>query len=151
MTCEEARELIFEADLEELAMGRDTPLAGHLRECGECRQAAEVILGTESAFADAFDSLTPGRSFEETVVNAISTAPGGPRRRFRALPVLLPVAAAAALFLLLFPLWTGEMGMVRDPLVPAVMAEAPALRAPSEGSAMILDSGDPDYQIIWLF
>ncbi len=151
MKCEEAGELIFEADLEELGMGGDSPLTGHLRECGECRQAAEVILGTESAFAAAFDSLAPGRSFEESVVTAISAVPGSSRRRLRALPILLPLAAAAALFLLIFPLWNREVGVVRDPFVPALLAEAPALRTPSERSAMILDSGDPDYQIIWLF
>jgi hypothetical protein len=66
-------------------------------------------------------------------------------------PVLLPLAAAAVLFLLIFPLWNGEVEIVRDPFVPAIMAEAPEVRAPAEGSAMIIDSGDPDYQIIWLF
>ena len=151
MKCEEARERIFEADLEELGMGGNSPLTEHLRECRECRQAAEVILGTESAFAAAFDSLAPGKSFEESVVTAISSVPGSSRKRFRALPVLLPLAAAAALILLIFPLWNDEVGMVRDPLVPALLAEAPAVRTPSERSAMILDSGDPDYQIIWLF
>jgi len=151
MKCDEAGELIFEADLEELEPGIETPLAGHLRECGECRQAARAILGAESAFAAAFDALTPGRSFEESVVTAITAIPGASRRRLRALPVLLPLATAAAILLLLFPLWNREAGIVRDPVIPVLMAEAPALRTPSERSAMIIDSGDPDYQIIWLF
>jgi hypothetical protein len=151
MRCEEARELICEADLAELKMETDSPLSEHLRECSGCRRAADVILGTESAFAAAFDALTPGKSFEESVVTAVSTATLSSRKRSRVFPVLLPLAAAAVLLLLIFPLWNGEVEIVRDPLVPAIMAEAPEVRAPAEGSAMIIDSGDPDYQIIWLF
>jgi len=151
MNCEEARDLMFEADLTDLKMETDTPLSEHLRVCEECRNSAEIILGTESEFADAFDSLKPGRSFEEVVVTALSAPAESSRKRIRVLPALLPLAAAAALFFFIIPLWNGEVKMPRDPVLPILAAELPAVVAPVTKTAMILDSGDPDYQIIWLF
>ena len=151
MNCDEARESMLEADLTDLEEEHTSPLSEHLQECEACRRLADLILETESSFASALDSLRPGRSFEETVVAAVSAPAGGARRRFRALPVLLPVAAAAAIFLLLVLPWQPEVGVPREPVVPGILAEIPQLSTPVEKTAMIIDAGDPDYQIIWLF
>ncbi|MFC1628747.1 hypothetical protein ACFL3H_06495 [Gemmatimonadota bacterium] len=151
MNCEEARDLMFEADLTDLKMETDTPLSEHLRVCEECRNSAEIILGTESTFATALDSLDPARSFEEAVVIALSVPDESGRKRIRLLPVLLPLAAAAAFFFFIFPLWNSHVGSEHELIVPILTAEMPAVKAPTEKTAMILNSGDPDYQIIWLF
>lgn len=151
MNCEESRQLIFEADLADLRMETGSHLSEHLRECAECRKTVEIILGTESTFSAALDALKPGRSFEEAVVTVLSETAEGGRRRIHLLPILLPLAAAAALFFIIFPLWNSEVGVPRDPVFPLLIAETPAVKAPAEKTAMILDSGDTDYQIIWLF
>ncbi len=151
MNCEEARELMLEADLTDLKMETGTSLSEHLRGCRKCRSSAEIILGTESTFAAALDSLKPARSFEEAVVTTLSAPVESGRKRIRTLPILLPLAAAAVLFFFIFPLWNGEVEIPRDPVLPVLAVELPAVAAPVERTAMILDSGDPDYQIIWLF
>ncbi|MFC1545657.1 hypothetical protein ACFL44_03105 [Gemmatimonadota bacterium] len=151
MNCEDARDLILEADLTDLKMDTETPLSEHLRSCEQCRKSAEIILGTETTFAAAFDSLKSTRSFEEVIVTALSESAGNSRKRMRVLPVLIPLAAAAALIFLLIPLWTSDVGQRSDPVIPIITTEMPAVKAPAEQTAMILDSGDPDYQIIWLF
>ena len=151
MNCEEVRELLLESDLSDLTTEKDTPLSRHLQECAECRSLARAVVDAASALGSVLDAQEPEIRFEEAIVHAFSAGKKERSPRLRALPVLLPLAAVAALFILLVPILFRQEPIPVEFMVPEVTAELPALKAPPGKTAMILDSGDPDYQIIWLF
>lgn len=151
MNCAEVRELLLESDLSDLTTGEDTPLSRHLQGCPECRSLAQAVVDAASALGAVLDPQEPETLFEEAVVHAVTAGRKERHPRLRALPVLIPLAAVAALFILLVPLLFRQEPYPVEFRVPEVTAELPALKAPPGKTAMILDSGDPDYQIIWLF
>lgn len=151
MNCDEARELLLESDPEELRIESDTLLSSHLRECSSCRKLASSILNTQSDLAVTLSSQMPALEFEEAMTRAVVDMQTGSTRRLRILPFLLPVAAAAALFLLLLPLWSQGPEPPVEMLQVERVAEYPAVKAPPGKTALILDSGRQDMQIIWLF
>jgi len=151
MDCAEARERLLEADLEELRTEGGSPLAMHLMGCTDCRKAAEAIAGAESAIASVLERQQPASRFAEAVDTASRSVEISGRSRKRWFPLLLPLAAAAALFILLLPLFDRKVESPIEIVVPELQAELPAVKAPPGKSAMILDTGSPDFQIIWLF
>ncbi len=156
MRCTEARELLLTAEPDELRGEGDSTLAGHLRTCPACRRLATAILESEAALAADLDALAAGRSADVTgaLLRSIEAAGLGRSRKRRPLliPFLLPLAAAALLAVLLLPS-RSHRDSREELALPAAFAsaEAPALSTPPGRTALILDTDDPDYQIIWFF
>jgi len=153
MNCAEARELLLESELADLRMEGGSPLAEHLMACPSCQELARSVVEMESALASALGSREPDLAFEEAVVAAATPEKfrRSHRRRLRVLPALVPLAAAAVLVLLLLPRSGTRDEFPGRVLTPAMAAELPAVEAPPGKTAMILDTGNPDVQIIWLF
>jgi len=144
MTCMEARAALLEADLEELRGTADTPLALHLRDCADCRAAAERVLRVEGALGWRLAALAPRRG--------IARAPATPRRR-RPWRWAVPLAAAAGVGALLL--------VVTRPPEPRPVEGRPAdvaqetggvsVRAPAGRNVAVFQTDNPDIVVIWFY
>lgn len=143
MTCLEARAALLEAELEELRGTADTPLALHLRDCTDCRAAAERILRLEGALGRRLAARAPRRR--------IARAPVAPRRH-RPWRWAAPLAAAAGIVALVVTrapeprpedhgppdLATHEVGGV-------------SVRAPAGRNVAVFQTDNPDIVVIWFY
>lgn len=150
MRHEEAMERMLEAEPAELAGEGATPLATHVRSCERCRALGRRLLEEQARLARALETVRPGAAVEEATELALAeeTPEAG---RFGWVPVLAPLAAAAAVAALL--LW---MPGWQDPGRPGA---PPAASGPEfdqvsvdvhEGSAIVFATRDPDVTIVWL-
>ncbi len=152
MNCQRAEELLLEAAPEELTPDSDTSLGDHLRTCERCRRKAETIRAAELELGDALDGFLPSVSIDELLETAIQRE----RQRWsrnRFYRRMMPVAAAAVLVIAVaLSLFTGgPRGAAQFAGQVGVMAEPVQFEAPLDRTAMVLDPGDSDMQIIWLF
>jgi hypothetical protein len=152
MTCAEARDRILEADPAELRADGAGPLGAHLRGCAPCRAAAERVLAAQAELAAGLAALSAAGSVEWTPVRRIGTAPSAARRwTGRA---LLPLAAAAALALVLRPSASAPpasaraaaAAIQRDMLHPDPLVEP----GPGRG-AVVMSTRDPGVTVVWLY
>lgn len=179
MRCDTAVERILEADREVLEGSAGSPLAGHLRECGDCAALARAVLEGEARLAGALGSIAPGRPVEEALDEARGVVPVDSRRGSRRPArrrrwVAVPLAAAAvAAALLLFPPSTDRGPAVIDvggrpslshlpreplavrprtaPAVGPIRPGAPAAPAATSFRSMsVMQSPDPNVTIVWL-
>lgn len=144
MTCLDARAALLEADLEELRGTADTPLALHLRDCPDCRAAAERIVRVEDAMGRRLGALAPRRG--------IARAPAAAPRRRRPWRWAAPLAAAAGIVALVVTrapeprpedhgppdLATHEVGGV-------------SVRAPAGRNVAVFQTDNPDIVVIWFY
>jgi hypothetical protein len=149
MNCDEARRALLEADPAELRGTGTGALALHLRDCASCRADAERILEGTAALNTAIGQAAAARP-----------APGVPalRRRARAARtrLLVPLAAAAALAVLLL---SGDvMDALRsgDDARPVMVQRPDALRTPSVNAAggrgvAVMRTANPDITVVWTF
>ena len=151
MDCSEVRELLLECDITDLQVEGNPPLGDHLQDCPGCREIADEIMTAESALNSFVGSRGPSRSFEEVAAALVSHDRKRPRQFFRPLPLILSTAAAALLLVVVMPMFNRNVDspIVRE--LPELSVEFPMIKAPPDMTALILDSGNPDYQIIWLF
>ena len=144
MTCLEARAALLEADLEELRGTADTSLALHLRDCTDCRAAAERILWVEGAVGRRLAALAPRRG----IPRASAAAPRVRRRWRWAAPL-----AAAATILALMVTRSGQSPPRRD--APGVSTQPGpsrvAVQAPAGHNVAVFETKDPDIVVIWFF
>ncbi len=151
MECSEVRGFLLECDLDELQAEVESPVAQHLSQCSDCRKIADEVIAVESALNTFLETRRPSRSFEE-VAGSPGTAVEQKRIRFfRPLPLILTAAAAAILLAVALPLFNRNVDLPIEGISTELRAELPVVQVPSEKTALILDSGNPDYQIIWLF
>lgn len=165
--CVPFRERMLEADPEELRGEGDGPLARHLRACPACARVASVLL-EETGRLDAFLAAAPALDVEAVLAKAgieSGRGPGtagassprssGPRfaprmRRFPTRRLWIPVAAAAALALLLFR--SSTVHVPPTSVAAAVHAPAPPVVEPTAGQdAAIIKTDDPEITVVWLF
>lgn len=156
MKCIEVRLALLEGELATLTEEGEGPVAEHLRGCPGCQARAEAILQGEALLASELEKGVPRTDLdrimemaemgEEGVLpfpaRALRWATGGPR------VALLPVAAAAAVAILFLgkpPALSGP-DFTHEPVSPGLAVEAP------EGhSVAVLETGNPNIKVVWLF
>jgi len=151
MECGEVRELLLECAITDL-YGKGYPsLRDHLQDCPDCQRIADEMIAAESALNSFLGSRGPSRSFEEVAAALVSHHRKRSPRFFRPLPLILSTAAAALLLVVVMPMFNRNVDspIVRE--LPELRVELPVVKAPPDMTALIMDSGNPDYQIIWLF
>jgi len=124
MNCQEARDLLLQADLPALRGMDGSALATHVQSCPACRRASDLILQDTALLHDVLDR---------------------PRQRRRAARMALPVAiaAAAALVLVLSP---------RDGPPVGSAADAPPVRVGvTDRNAAVFETRNPNITVVWLF
>lgn len=137
MDCTLARDAMLEAELEELRGSGDTALADHLRACPPCRATAERILAGYAALDASLAAERP--------------RPRLPRS-LRWLEIAVPLAAAAALVLLV----AQPRGTSPAPTAPSAASAVPAAPAPPLVSApgahdvTVMQTDDPNIVVVWI-
>lgn len=157
MTCEEALDLILEADPQSLEGRRDSPLAEHLGMCTRCQSTANVILEEEAQLSKAMtreaprvDSLAILAAAEKRRVTPIGTPFLPPRWRIRSRNLAMAgLASAAAVIALLL----GKNPSLPGPeySVPQVARTGLDLQVPDGRTAAVLETNNPDITVLWLF
>jgi hypothetical protein len=156
MKCFEARLALLEEDLRTLMAEGDGPLAEHLRGCSDCQARAEVILRGEALLATELEKGVPqtdlariieiaGRREEGIIpfpARAAKWATRGPR------VAILPVAAAAAVAILFL---SRPPSLPGPEFTPEPVSHGLGVEAPEGHSMAVLETGNPDIKVVWLF
>jgi hypothetical protein len=134
MTCADARDAIEIAELSELRGDDDSPLAGHLRECAECRRLADVVLRGTSALT--LDSARRARTH---------------RTRVRRVTAWSSVAAAATIVAAVV-VDRRQSTALPEPRRSASLpvARQVSLEVARGQQATVLKTSDPKVTVIWL-
>jgi putative zinc finger protein len=162
MTCEETRRIASElalgiADGEERARALD-----HLAGCADCRRAVAELSEVTDALLLAAPEREPPVGFESRVLARLDTRPTAaarPRRWRRALLVLAPAAATAALATVAVLNATSDdrrlAGQYREALSAAhgTSFEAARLHAPGNRSAGVVYAyrGSPSWVFVYVY
>lgn len=172
MRCQEAGELLLEAEPAELGGLGDSPLAEHLRGCVRCaavgvgllegeRVLGEVLAGGWGAGAMGGREAMRGveaalAEFESRVGEGVADDVGGRllhRRWRRVAAVGVPLAAAASLALMLAP-WRGGTGGEALPLPVMKLAErtpAADVVVPAGRDAVLFRTSNPKITVVWIY
>lgn len=143
MNCSDWQDVMLEAEPAELSGEGESALAKHLRSCAVCRAQADLLL---RAMTELDQDLAAEAARDQ--VRRL----GRPERLRRAALVAVPLAAAAAIALLLLgPFRAGRgPGLVRIPPVPTVAA-VPVVTPPPGRNAAVIQTDNPDIVIVWLY
>lgn len=144
MTCTEARAALLEADLEELRGAADTPVALHLRDCPDCRAAAERIVRVEDAMGRRLGALAPRRG----IARAPAATPRS-RRRWRWAVSLVAAAGMVAVVVTRHPEPPPEDHRPPDTATHAVGGVS--VRPPAGRNVAVFQTGNPDIVVIWFY
>jgi len=161
MTCDEARELLLEAEPGELEGTGGSPLSLHLAACGRCAAAAARIVQATRAL-DAHLAAPPDEEAVDAVLAALGRA--GPRpvasvvdlrapRWRRAAWGSLAMAAAATglLFVARLPAPINEGANEAAPSVAAAVPPPPLIEASSAATVAVIETDNPDITVLWFF
>jgi hypothetical protein len=152
MSCAEARDGLLEADLPQLSGDGGDALANHLRTCGRCQEIAQAILEGERDLGGILEALVPAPDLDALLAMAAGDVGGANsvlRRRFRrAIPPLIPLAAAAVLVALFFG---REPSLPGEPVFPAPTSPGLGLEVPEGRDVAVLATGNPDITVLWFF
>ena len=153
ITCDQARQLLLEADSTDRP---DSRLAMHLARCAECSAtAATVERGSAElrrAYRVALESVPP---FDPGMIASTARAAEVSRRvRTRRLAwwSLVPVAAAAAAIMLVTR--QNDVATVRLAAPPPVVRPpAPPLSVvvPPGHNAIVFNTSNPDISVVWIY
>jgi anti-sigma factor RsiW len=145
--CREVQELLLEAAPEALRGLGSSEVARHVRTCRGCAAAAERILDGTAELRGALAALAPATS----PASHVARFP----RRVRGLRTLLPLAAAAAVLLVLFGREPGGPFVRADDTpfhVPVVrVPERPVVNATGAGAVAVIRTIDPAITVVWTF
>ena len=150
-TCAEVRDLLLEAEPEELRGHGASPVAEHLRTCPGCARLAAAIL-EETAQLEAWLEAEPSVPVAEILTRA--GIPVGPRPTLR-LPrrsrwVWAPAAAAAAIAVLFVAIESRAPRPLGAPR--ATPPEAPPLVEATGGETVaVIQTDNPDITVLWFF
>lgn len=155
MNCREARAGILEGDPSTLAGQSADPLALHIQGCPQCRDAAAVVLQGQAALGAALEASVPDPDLDAALEWATAGRPGAQeirRGRIRSGRwwkwASLPLAAAAAALVLLFP---GDPSIPGDTDGSARVAEGLELEVPEGTNVAVLETNNPDITVLWFF
>jgi predicted anti-sigma-YlaC factor YlaD len=145
MTCDQAREALLTADLDQLNANRPGSLAAHLETCAACRSAADRIAAITRAL-QAERALPPSRPPARAASEARVEA-GRLRRSRRARWGVVPLLAAAGLAAILILRDGAPPG---QPLPPRAMASPPLVES-APGRVAVLTTDNPAIVVVWQF
>lgn len=151
MNCDLALERMLEANPEELAGRGDSELAVHVAECARCGAVAAELLAGQEALAVGLRSLEGERDVE-AVLGKVRRAARRRRRRRLVSRVAVPLAAAAALTLLV----VGDRGRRVEPkasLPVVARASRPeqAVRLAPNTNAVVFETSNPKITVVWFY
>ena len=138
ITCVTARELLLDAEPQELHAHGDSPLARHLRACPNCAHAARAILAVNDDLTHALNILSatpaPNAAVRQSKLRKLTIA-------------LVPLAAAAALLLVLWQRTPDALEPIVLPVqeVPTV----PVVNVPATGTIAVMRASNPNITIVW--
>jgi hypothetical protein len=158
--CAGVRELMLEAEPAELRGAGDSPVALHVRACGDCRALATRMLDAQHDLAVALSALTQPRPDREPM--SLGSAPPGrsfgsqhpriarPSRPFRRAAIALAPLAAAAL-LVLHQQRNGDDLPPLQPLPDAVAmaTDRPLVNVASGDDVAIMSTTNPNITVVW--
>lgn len=132
--CAQARELLLEADLDELTNDA-TPLARHVAECTKCAALAKALVEGYASLEDGLAAMATKRTIQK----------GRTRKHAWA---VLPLAAAAALVMILA---RGENTPLTQPtfLAQLMFPEQTQVDPPAGKQAVIIEKND--LTVVWLY
>lgn len=137
MSCEQARDLMLEADLDELRGTGDSPLARHVRNCGECAGFANRIL---ESYGKMDNGLVSIHAAQLDIV---------PIRKRRSLGWMsAPVAAAAVIALLVIARQNDPLPNVNG-VARLMFSDAPIVAPRAGQQAMVIQK--KEMTIVWLY
>lgn len=169
MTCEEARRILLDAELEALEGTSDDRLGQHLRDCAACRGSARAILAHADELRDAIDlsvgahasAAAAARAARRALDERIGESPPLAARRARARRVAIrtvpPLLAAAALAALLFGVVPGVRSPLADTPVPGFyvpeprVPDRPVVNVTTRGGVAVMRTTDPLITVVWNF
>ena len=133
--CATARELMLEAEIEELRSS-DSTLGRHIASCADCETRVRAILRGYEDLDAGLATLAPSRT------NVI------PMRRRWQRWAPLPLAAAAAIALLLMP---QQEKPVKEPTLLArlMLVEDPVVTPPEGKQVIVMEKND--LTVVWLY
>jgi predicted anti-sigma-YlaC factor YlaD len=146
MNCQAAREWMLEADPAELAVGPEGSLAGHLRQCTECRAAAARLLDG-MAVLDRELAVAPARPVEVALARLRHHRRIAPSR-------VMPWAAAAAAILaavVVFEPWQGGAPLSEFEPGAGLPSSAPIVEDAGGASVAMFATTNPRITIVWLY
>jgi len=147
---------LLRADVDELRGGGSSELAGHILDCERCGALARSIL---SGYETLDDTLDPAVDVQGRSIVALgrALAARGDRHRPRwALPMppawAAATAAAASIAAALALVLPAPLDPALEPAwqPPTTWASPPVVSAPQHNVAVI-QTGNPDITIIWLY
>lgn len=143
MKCDDARQRLLEAELDDLDALEGSALGRHLSDCDECAAAARAIREQERALGELLAG-TRGRGPDETLATLRRTRPT--RSWWAMLAGGTAVAAALSLYLV-----GSRERLDPEPASPRSARVTPApMEVDSDRSFVVLSTGDPDVTLVWL-
>ena len=150
VNCDTALEQMLVSEVEDLTGESGTELAAHIVACARCQAVASEIVEGQRRLADSLRAMESGRTVD-TVLDEVRAQVTRRRRRTRAFRVLVPLAAAAALALLVT---TDRSGTVPSSVaVPESATAVPRtmVRLPPTTNAMVLKTDNPKITVVWFY
>lgn len=136
MNCQECREEMLVADLDDLRGIADSAMALHVKECAECRSQAQVLL-------HGYESIDAGlRSVQPQIAGTI-----GRTAWTKWAPV--PLAAAAVIALVMIPRMQQDELPSIDAVAQMMFREEPVVAPPPGKQAMVMQK--EEMTIVWLY
>jgi hypothetical protein len=137
--CAAIRELMLEAELDELRGIGGGDVANHIRECASCAAYAQSILRS-------YGQLDAGLTGMSTQTAPATVIPMQSRRRLRWIPV--PLAAAAVIALLMVRRQDETMPNV-DAVARMMIRETPVVSPAPGQQALVMEKNE--MTIVWLY
>ncbi len=150
VNCEMALDQMLESDVEDLTGESGTELAAHIAACERCQAVASEIVEGQRRLADSLRAMESGRTVD-VVLDEVRSQATRRRRRARAFGVLVPLAAAAALALLVTSDRSGTVPS--DAVIPEIAIAVPPtlVRLPPATNAMLLKTDNPKITVVWFY
>ena len=150
MNCENARDLLLEADLTELRGEGGGALVQHLHHCSTCQSQARRILDQTAALAAGLERVTPPTP-AHGLTRLRRPVPGARTRRWA---IAVPLALAAGLAVLLLGRRQADHPPASGVAIPDHMAPAPAsldVRMPPGQTFTVFQTDNPGIVVVWSF
>lgn len=150
VNCEMALDQMLESDVEDLTGESGTELAAHIVACERCQAVASEIVEGQRRLADSLRAMEAVRTVD-VVLDEVRSQATRRRRRARAFGVLVPLAAAAALALLVTSDRSGTVPS--DAVIPEIAIAVPPtlVRLPPATNAILLKTDNPKITVVWFY
>ena len=150
VNCEMALDQMLESDVEDLTGESGTELAAHIVACERCQAVASEIVEGQRRLADSLRAMEAVRTVD-VVLDEVRSQATRRRRRARAFGVLVPLAAAAALALLVTSDPSGTVPS--DAVIPEIAIAVPPtlVRLPPATNAILLKTDNPKITVVWFY